>query len=277
MDALDATAIQLELTEISSEQHGANTRTSHTMPTITVLQTVDSTNSEAAREAGSHESGAVWLAEQQTAGRGRRGRQWLSPQAANIYMSMLWHLPDSVASSAGVSLAVGVAISDALRVIGFDRARLKWPNDVLVDGKKLGGILLEMHTLKSGAQVIIIGVGLNVSMPADEAKEIDQAWTDLCTEHSPELSRNALAAQLISSIQASLLDFEREGFAAFKSRWQTLDALAGQQLVLSAGTEQITGRAAGLADDGALQLETGQGVQSFYAGEISVRVKGSQT
>lgn len=267
----------LNNSEILNALAACATEQGYAPPTIKVLQSIDSTNSEAARQANASSDGAVWLAEQQTAGRGRRGRHWVSPQAANIYLSMLWHLPTSVSSPAGLSLAVGVAISDALHAIGFTAAKLKWPNDVLVSGKKLGGILLEMHTLGSGTQAVIIGVGLNVFMPAESAADIDQSWTDLGTEHSPDLSRNTLAAQLIAAIRANLREFELHGFTAFKARWQTLDALADKELVLSVGSETIVGRAAGIADDGALLLDAGKGVQSFYAGEVSVRARGKET
>jgi BirA family transcriptional regulator, biotin operon repressor / biotin---[acetyl-CoA-carboxylase] ligase len=235
--------------------------------------TIDSTSAEAMRqvELGAG-AGLVCTAEQQSAGRGRRGRQWVSPFARNLYFSLVWEYSQGAAALEGLSLAVGVGVARALAASGLPPVQLKWPNDVLYQGAKLGGILLEMTGDASGACQVVIGVGMNVSMPEDAAREIDQAWTDINTlSGGAHPGRNPLLAALLNELLPMVARFESEGFMHWQQEWQSLDAFAGESVVLNTGSAQLAGVARGVDDRGALQLETVNGMQSLYGGEISLR------
>ncbi len=240
---------------------------------LEVLDTIDSTNAELVRRGEQGvASGLVLTAEQQTAGRGRRGRQWVSPYAGNIYLSVLWEFREGAAALEGLSLAVGVAVARALQVVGVPDAELKWPNDVLHGGAKLGGILLEMQGDVAGPCRVVIGIGLNVVMPAAAADAIDQAWTDVATiTGGRQPRRSELLAAVLNELLPLLADFERQGFAHWREQWRSLDAYADLPVILHSGATPLAGVARGVDERGALLLETGAGVQAVHGGEISLR------
>jgi len=244
---------------------------------LSVAETVDSTNAEAMRriERGAG-AGLVCTAEQQTAGRGRRGRVWISPYARNLYLSIVGDFTQGAAALEGLSLAAGVAVARALEKSGVPQVQLKWPNDILHGGAKLGGILLEMVGDAAGSCQVVVGVGINVSMPAATAAPIEQNWTDVATITAAAgvacPGRNALLAALLNELLPLIDSFEAGGFAAWQEAWQQLDAHAGKSVVLTTGSEQLAGIARGVNERGALQLETTLGVQSVFGGEISLRV-----
>ena len=250
---------------------------------INIFQSVNSTNTYARELAEkSSASGLVILAEQQTAGRGRRGKSWISPFAANIYLSIVWDFEQGAQALEGLSLAIGVAAKRALTAHGVQGVKLKWPNDIYVEQKKLGGILLEMIGDPAGHCSVIVGVGLNVSMPASRAEAIDQSWTDVSTElqcqqpagTDPSLpARNRLAAALISEILPMLSTFQIQGFAAYRDEWQAVDAFYGQAAVISTPKQSTTGVVRGVDTNGALRLELDGGkIESFIGGELSLRL-----
>ncbi len=240
---------------------------------LDIRDSIDSTNAEAMRrlEAGAG-SGLVCTAEQQSAGRGRRGRHWVSPYACNLYLSVVWEYSQGAAALEGLSLAVGVAVARALQRCGVPPVQLKWPNDILHEGDKLGGVLLEMAGDASGACQVVVGVGLNVAMPETASTAIDQAWTDLrrVTEGGAP-SRNALLAALLDELLPLVADFEACGFSAWRDQWLALDAFAGRSVILNTGQQQLAGTARGVDERGALLLETTTGIKSVYGGEISMR------
>lgn len=240
---------------------------------LEILDTIDSTNAEALRWAAQGgAAGAVCTAEQQTAGRGRRGRRWVSPYASSLYVSVLWNFNAGAAALEGLSLAVGVAVARALRACQVPPVQLKWPNDVLCAGAKLGGILLEMSGDAAGHCSVVTGIGLNVAMPADAAADIDQAWTDVRTISGHVMpARSQLLAALLNELLPLLAGFEQRGFAPWRDEWQALDAFAGSPVVLTMGDGRLAGVARGVDGRGALQLETGSGVQLLFGGEISLR------
>ncbi len=247
--------------------------------TLEIFQTIDSTNKYAREKAEKvPASGTVVLAEQQSAGRGRRGKSWISPFAANIYLSIVWDFERGAQALQGLSLAVGVAVKRALTTSGVSSVQLKWPNDVYVRQKKLGGILLEMIGDPVGQCSVIVGVGLNVSMPAKSGADIEQDWTDVTTEllHSTadiQPLRNQLAAGLISEIVQLLTDFESRGFEAYRDEWQAADAFFGQSAVISTPRQSIVGIVRGVDSNGALRLELEDGrIESFIGGELSLRL-----
>jgi len=242
---------------------------------INIFQTIDSTNTYARELAEKNSvSGLVILAEQQTGGRGRRGKSWVSPFAANIYLSIVWDFEQGAEALEGLSLAVGVAVRRALIAHGVQGVKLKWPNDIYVEQKKLGGILLEMIGDPAGHCSVVIGVGLNVSMPVSQASAIDQDWTDVASELQDKLpARNKLAAELISEILPLLGTFQEQGFAAYRDEWQAADAFYGQPAVISTPKQSTAGIVKGVGINGALRLELDSGnIESFIGGELSLRL-----
>jgi len=265
VDLLDGQAITGALA-VAARPHLSN---------IHVFQTIDSTNTYARELAEKNSvSGLVILAEQQTGGRGRRGKSWVSPFAANIYLSIVWDFEQGAEALEGLSLAVGVAVRRALIAHGVQRVKLKWPNDIYVEQKKLGGILLEMIGDPAGHCSVVIGVGLNVSMPVSQASAIDQDWTDVATELQDKLpARNKLAAELISEILPLLSTFQEQGFAAYRDEWQAADAFYGQPAVISTPKQSTAGIVKGVGINGALRLELDSGnIESFIGGELSLRL-----
>jgi BirA family biotin operon repressor/biotin-[acetyl-CoA-carboxylase] ligase len=216
----------------------------------------------------------VALAERQNSGRGRRGKQWISPFGRNIYLSLDWQFDSGVQAMEGLSLAVGVAVVEALADCGVDGLRLKWPNDVLHGSSKLGGILVELAGDAEGPCRAVVGIGINVAMPQDAAAEIDQAWTDLEQVGVGQLpGRNVLAAAVIGRCLPLLAEYTGSGFRAWRERWLERDAYAGQAVTVSFGASASAsaGVARGVDERGALLLETPSGLQPVSGGEVSLR------
>jgi BirA family biotin operon repressor/biotin-[acetyl-CoA-carboxylase] ligase len=213
---------------------------------------------------------AVFLAERQSAGQGRRGRRWISPPGAAIACSVSRRFRREAPAMAGLSLAVGVALAEALQALGLGAVRLKWPNDLVVAGRKLGGILVTLRAEREACSAVI-GIGLNVRLPAEAAAAIDQPWCDLAEFVDPP-ARNALVAALLAHVLPALEAFDAEGLVPFLPRWQALDALVGQTVQLLEGDTHVFGLCLGVAADGALRMRHPDGtVHDHYAGEASVR------
>ena len=234
---------------------------------------IDSTNARLMAEAwAGAPSGTACLAERQTAGRGRRGRIWISPFGTNLYLSLLWRYPLAPAALGGVSLAAGVAVARVLRDVGASELTLKWPNDLLWQRRKLGGILLEVAGEAQGPSFLVAGLGINLRMPADQGRVIDQPWTDLAGILGDRLpGRNVLAARLIAALCSALERYGQQGLEPFLADWDTFDGLRGERVRLRLGERVIEGTYTGIAPDGALHLATVEGVQSYHAGEVSLR------
>lgn len=212
------------------------------------------------------------LAEYQHAGRGRRGRQWVSPLAANLYLSLGWRFALDAASLAGLSLAAGIAVMRALQHLGVQDAGLKWPNDIVHGERKLGGILIEMRGEAGGPSQVVIGVGLNVQMPLSAATEVDQPWSDLQQCAGTGISRNALAAAVLSELVEACQSCDRGAMSRYLEDWQNYDVHAGRQVDLLLPDERrITGTSRGIDSQGALLLEQDGKVQRFNCGEVSLR------
>ncbi len=236
---------------------------------LTVYLECESTNSLAMRTAVNGDAhGHIFLAEYQQLGRGRRGRRWVSPFGHNIYLSLVWKFAGGASQLEGLSLVVGIALARVLRQLGLQDTQLKWPNDVMVANKKIGGVLLEMLGDPAGESQVIIGVGLNVKMFDSDA--IDQPWTAIL-EYLPHVSRNELVANLISELIEALHTFSVEGFAHYSSEWNRLDAYREQQVQVLSGNHSMHGVAKGVADNGALRVFDGEKEQLMYGGEISLR------
>jgi len=244
--------------------------------TLELQQSIDSTNTAARVKAEQGVgSGYVVMAEQQTAGRGRRGRTWVSPFARNLYLSLVWEFDQGAAALEGLSLAVGVAVRRAIAKLGVDGAQLKWPNDILCGGSKLGGILLEMIGDPAGSCQVIIGIGLNVDMSdeqtASQTEEISQDWTDLKRVSGRSIARNELACALLNELIALLNNYHQIGFAGIREEWQTYDAFRGQLMCLETPSFKVSGIACGVSDTGAICLDVDGEKHYFNGGEISLR------
>ena len=234
---------------------------------------IDSTNARLMAEgAAGGASGTVCLAERQTAGRGRRGRPWISPFGANLYLSILWRYPLAPATLGGVSLAAGVAVAKILRQCGVGKLGLKWPNDLMWHRRKLGGLLLEVSGEAQGPSFLVAGLGLNLRMGEGQGSAIDQPWTDLYQALDGALpGRNRLAALLIDALAKALASYGETGLAPFLPDWDGFDFLRGESVWLQLGDRTVAGEHAGVGPDGSLRLRTMDGVRHFHAGEVSLR------
>ncbi|MDX1705942.1 bifunctional biotin--[acetyl-CoA-carboxylase] ligase/biotin operon repressor BirA [Pseudidiomarina sp.] len=216
-------------------------------------------------------AGFAVLAEAQTHGRGRRGKVWHSPFGSNLYMSMHWPLTQGMAGAMGLSIAVGTVIAEMLHNLGVFGVELKWPNDVLIDGRKIAGILVELEGQASGAANAVIGVGINLAMPLSVEQSIDQPWTDLRQVLQAGFDRNLLAADLIHRCRKGLHTFEQEGLKPFIKSWLHYDRLAMQPVKIMMGDQVIHGIAEGIDEQGALLLSRNGKIERYHAGEVSLR------
>ena len=212
--------------------------------------------------------GEVVLAEVQTSGRGRIGRQWHSPFGQNISLSLGWHFAGGAAALEGLSLLVGLAIKQALADLGVGSVQLKWPNDVLVNHRKLAGILLEMRGEASGPCHVVIGIGLNVHLTEHEV--IDQPWVSLKQLGYP-LSRNDIVAQMLLCLHQYLQQFVQYGFAAVRDEWQQCHYYQDKMVQLVMPGKSIEGICRGVNLVGALMIEHDGAVAAYSGGEISLR------
>lgn len=238
---------------------------------IAVHWDIDSTSSELLRTAAAHGDLAVCLAEQQSAGRGRRGRQWQSPPLCNLYLSVLKRFARGMGSLAGLSLAVGVAVAQALERCGAPALALKWPNDVLAGDGKLAGILVELGGEFLGPCHAVIGIGVNVYLPASVRAAIDQPVADLAAICAPLPSRNRVVAALLAELAGVLDRFDAEGFAGLSAAFLQRDRLLGQALTLTDANGLQHGIGAGVDARGALLLRQGDTIARFDSAEVTVR------
>ena len=240
-----------------------------------LLDTVDSTNAQLMRQlalSANQQQPLACLAERQSAGRGRRGREWVSPYAQNIYLSLALPFSGGAQRLEGLSLLVGLVLVETLEACGFKRCALKWPNDVLLDGRKLAGILVELAGDLTSDCIAIIGVGVNVLMSDAEAA-IEQAWTSLLlSRQGGQLNRNLLVAEFIQRLLAAVQLFREQGFAPYVDAWQQRDAWRGLPVRVEAGVNSWSGLGLGVDSRGALRLGTADGEVLLNGGEVSLRL-----
>ena len=260
----------LDLLSSSAIESALSADAAHLITELDIHDVVDSTNLLAMQKASTGGKGYVCTAEQQLAGRGRRGKAWASPYACNLYLSVVWEFSGGAAALEGLSLAVGVAIVDALKNAGIDGASLKWPNDVLFDSQKLAGVLLEMTGDASGQCQVVVGIGLNVAMP--KGQTIDQPWVDVRAINPKAANRNQVLALLLNELMPLLANFEKDGFSTYRERWMQLDAFYNKEVAMTLGESVVLGAATGVDETGALQLKTAAGLQTFNGGEVSLRI-----
>ncbi|MBK7684836.1 MAG: biotin--[acetyl-CoA-carboxylase] ligase [Rhodocyclaceae bacterium] len=252
---------------------------------IDLLEQCDSTNSVLlARAETGAASGSVVVARAQNAGRGRRGRAWISAVGDSLTFSLLWRLPHGV-QPAGLSLAAGLAVARALEKVSsvgagdtpsFMPAQLKWPNDILLDGRKLGGILVELLPgATHGSNAAVIGCGINLRLPAampDELRAQSAAVSDVGLMRDAEVDPNTVLAALLIALRDTLEQFTRGGFASLQAQWMAHDAYADKAVrILSEFAAPLDGICRGVNTDGALRLEVDGKIQHLLSGEVSLR------
>lgn len=264
-EPLDAAAIRAHLTR-EVQRYVADLR---------AVWSIDSTNTallgQAAPAPGTSQ---VLLAEYQTAGRGRRGRAWLAPPGGAICLSMSWSFREVPQDLGALGLVIGVCALRALRLLGLDAASLKWPNDLLVTGKKLGGVLIDLRAESSGPAHVVVGIGVNVALGTSLLRKIAEtgiAATDLRSAGLAPVRRNQVAATIIGACLAGLAEFERQGLKPFIEEWRAADALRGRAVEVRVAEGQSRGVARGIDLHGALLVETSQGMRRFVSGDVTVR------
>ena len=246
------------------------------MRKLEVLAEVESTNSRLFAVTDLPMDRAdVCIAEFQSAGRGRRGRSWTAPYGSGVCLSLSWQFPETPRHIGALSLATGVGVLRALREQGVGAIGLKWPNDILSGGRKLGGILIELRAETAGPAYVVLGIGLNFRLSVQAQRAIQASGVtavDLAGIGALSTTgRNMLAAAIINRLVEVLAEFQQQGFRPFMNEWRDADALSGEAIRVLVGEQTQRGIARGIDADGALMLETPTGLMRFVSGEISVR------
>ncbi|MDD2341696.1 MAG: bifunctional biotin--[acetyl-CoA-carboxylase] ligase/biotin operon repressor BirA [Tolumonas sp.] len=254
----------LDLLNTETLQHLAAGTPIHTCAVI------DSTNQYMMAQLERWQKGECLLAESQTAGRGRRGRQWHSPFGSQFIMSMYWRLDDGPSAAMGLSLAIGVAVVQALESAGYRDLSLKWPNDIYMARRKLAGILVEMSAAVGGICHLVIGVGVNLNLPDAVIAQLDQPCAHLA-EQPVVVERNQLSATIIRALRNALTLFEQQGLTAFLTEWNRLDIFMQQPVKVLLGNQIIHGIYCGIDGQGNMLLQDQDGMHKFVGGEISLR------
>ena len=242
---------------------------------LRVVDMVESTNTTLLEQAvGGAAGGLMLAAELQTRGRGRRGRAWYSGLGGALTFSVLWRFDQGAGFLAGLGLAVGVALVRALRSLGLEDPKLKWPNDLVIRHHKLAGTLVEIQGDVLGPSLAVVGVGINFRLDPSTRERVDQAVTDLVTEGAPH-DRNRVLGQVLAHLAQVLDAFRAHGFGPLRSEWESYHVHAGRPVTvrLPDGAQE-EGTAAGVGEDGALLLQTRAGLRRFHSGEVSLRAVG---
>jgi len=267
LQLLDQQAIEVRL----PDRAGQHLRELH------ILAETHSTNDWLRDRLPSHlHTGHACIAEYQHAARGRRGRRWECSVGSNIYLSLAWRFDLGMADLAGLSLAVGVSLARTLRELGLETLGLKWPNDLYLDDRKLGGILVEASGEIAGPALAIVGVGINIRLGEENARAIEQPWIDMASVLQATPDRNRLAGDLLAGLLDTCLIYQKQGLTPFLEEWKKYDIYMGQEVVLHMGSQEITGTYCGLDERGGLVLRNSGGRRSWYAGEVSLRSVRSQ-
>ena len=260
--AIDFLDKNLVLTAIGEQREWFN---------LIILDEVNSTNTYLMQQKNVPHATCV-AAHIQTSGKGRRGRTWVSQLGASLTFSVVWRFQCGAAALSGLSLAVGVALMRTLASLGVNQAQLKWPNDVLVDGKKLAGILIELQGDLDGPSTAVIGIGINLNLPKAVIESIDQPTTDLQKSSHHQINQNTLLGTLLKHLAEVLNSFEQQGFVGLRDEWLSYHAYHNQAVrMLMPNATEVFGVVKNVAEDGILMVQTSLGLQRFSAGEISLR------
>ncbi len=240
---------------------------------IDVLPTVDSTSSYMTRcWQQTPGDGRICVSEHQTQGRGRKGRKWISPFGANFYFSLGLNLPLGLSALGGLSLAVGIGLTKLLNEYTTEKIRLKWPNDILVDNRKLAGILVEASGDSNDNSFLNIGIGVNWDMP-DGQTEIEQPWANLKSLLSKDIERSKILALMLLEIDRILCIYIEHGFDLFREQWPALSAYYKQPIAILTRSGKVAGKEIGIDKSGAIRIQTEEGERSFFSGEVSLRLE----
>ncbi|PCI70145.1 MAG: biotin--[acetyl-CoA-carboxylase] synthetase [Gammaproteobacteria bacterium] len=260
-------------------------------PQIDLLTTIDSTSTyisnkwdkSAEKRNGQNKnfisSGRVCIAEHQSEGRGRKGNQWISPFGANLYFSIGIELPVGLSVLGGLSLAIGIGLTEAInnleaqKVKTAQQVKLKWPNDLLCNNRKLAGILVEASGDSNDTSFINIGIGINWDMPEKFSKEINQPWINLLEILSKKIDKTRFMANLLIELDQTIDRFIHQGFEAFNKKWEKNSAFIDQAVTIKTHNANIDGIEKGIDKNGAIIVQTNQGEKTFYSGEVSLRGK----
>jgi len=244
--------------------------------TIEVLSTVDSTADYLTRWWKSRPGeGRICIAEHQTKGRGRKGRKWVSPFGANLYFSLGLNLPMGLSALGGLSLAVGIGLTRFLNEYTQQRVCLKWPNDLLVNNKKLAGILVEASGDSNDNSFLNIGIGINWDMRAEHIGEIDQPWMNLKEILNKDICRNEILAMTLLQLDDVLNNYIESGFDSFRKEWSFYSAFYGKPVVIHTHQGKVVGSEIGIDKSGAIKIKTADGEKRFFSGEVSLRSNAS--
>jgi len=239
---------------------------------VILLSSIDSTSNYLSQNwKESPGEGRVCIAEHQTAGRGRKGRQWISPFGANFYFSIGLELPLGLSALGGVSLLVGMSLCQTLNRYTSGKVRIKWPNDLLIGGKKLAGILVEASGETNDLSFLNIGVGVNWSMLEQQGEAIDQPWTNLKKHLTKEVDRTQILSECLKELDAALVTFLDDGFRPLVSAWSEVSAFYKKDVTIHLPNKKIHGQEVGIEQNGALRVATSEGTQVFHSGEVSLR------
>ncbi len=241
---------------------------------LEIHQSIESTNAYL-QEQEPHRvvCGHVCLAEQQTAGRGRRGRLWVSPYGCNIYFSLLWRFAMGPAQLGGLSLAAGLSVVRSLESVGVSEVGLKWPNDIYWRGRKLAGLLLEVTGETEGPSNVVLGIGINTGMTRKQGESIDQPWVSLSEiTGGNNISRNRLTGLVLDNLVQTIVDFEKDGLQPLLEEWHSYDLYYDQPVRVQMGRKSVDGVHRGIDSAGALLLEHGGVISPYHGGEVSLRV-----
>jgi BirA family biotin operon repressor/biotin-[acetyl-CoA-carboxylase] ligase len=262
----------LELLDAGQVRAGLGARAASLLQALEIHRRIDSTNLHLMARGHAGAPGATaCLADSQSSGRGRRGRHWHSPFGSGIYLSLLWRYAEGPEVLQGLSLAIGVAVASLLRSYGAAAVGLKWPNDLVCGHGKLGGILVESSGEAAGPCFVVVGIGLNLDLPAGAADAIDQPWTDLARQLPVPPGRNRLAAGLLDVLLRLLAEYPSRGLAPHLADWAELDVLVGRRVALAIGERVVTGISRGIDAGGAQLIDTDAGLRRFHGGEVSLR------
>lgn len=261
IERLDAALIRAAMTDTANAGLGD----------LRIVPVIDSTNSALRAESATLRSGTVLLSEAQTAGRGRRGRSWASPFASGFLGSLFWRFERGLTDLGGLSLAVGVALAEAWRAHGVP-VQVKWPNDLWIEDRKVAGMLVEAGGEFHGPSHVVVGLGLNLTLPEAARRAIDQPVTALA-EHLPvPMPRNVAIACCLQALQSALDEFAQHGLAAFAPRFAALDALRDRDVQVIEAQRRWRGRACGIDANGRMQVRDAQGVHAVDAADISISI-----
>ena len=246
--------------------------TQEALDQLECVDTTESTNDYLLKQARpNHPITIACFAEQQTAGKGRLGREWLSPYGNNIYHSLLWYFNKDPSELMGLSLAIAVSVARALKTLGISKhLELKWPNDILWCSRKLGGILVEMLAEPHQHCAVVIGIGINTRLTIQQ--NLSRPITSTEAILNEPTNRNQLAATLLNELIPALAQFQLDGLKSFLNEWRNLDAFNGRMVKLSSPQREIIGLMRGISEQGELLLEDRKGcVTAYLSGEVSLR------